>query len=227
VVRSVGVQLDAVDAGPSGSLKVMRVVADGPGPIHRQPTMDHRVTRDDQSSKPRRPQPDPGQPGSGREPELLLPQGDRLVRYARLNNPGPAPFSWIKVDELRNLSSAGGRRVPGTIHLGSTPVAVSFPQTTFRGARAHGNFDALTRVTTRAGGGAHPRVRSPRQTVNQWNGHPCWSTANRSAAPDTAIGPPGTGQTCSAVRDRRPTSAMPSDRAASVPRPTANGTPSR
>jgi hypothetical protein len=100
--------------------------------------------------------------------ELLVPQGDRLVHYARLNDPGPAQFSWIKVHEL---SFAGVSR-PGTLYRGSTPVAVSFLQTTFRGDHVHGNFDAVIRVTPPGGGGDILEFAALDSAVNQWHRHP-------------------------------------------------------
>ncbi|WP_295700346.1 hypothetical protein [Lapillicoccus sp.] len=164
-------QLDAVFAGSDGALKVMSVVgADawtGPtviGPAGTIPSL-KRIDI---------PSPDSanliqGNWGGVGNYELVVPQGDRLVHYARLNDPGPAQFSWVKVHEL---SYAGVSRGPGTFQLGATPVGVSFLQTTFRGDNVHGNFDAVVRVTPPGSGGDVLEFAALDSAVNQWNRHP-------------------------------------------------------
>ena len=76
--------------------------------------------------------------------ELLVPQGRRLVHYARINDPGADQFRWIYV---REISFAGGDQSPGQLHPGATPGSVSLLQSTFRGDGDHGNLEAVVRVT--------------------------------------------------------------------------------
>ena len=76
--------------------------------------------------------------------ELLVPQGQRLVHYARLNDPGADQFRWIYIRELSFAGvPLGGQRY----QLGATPVSVSLLQSTFSGDGVHGNLDAVVRVT--------------------------------------------------------------------------------
>ncbi len=76
--------------------------------------------------------------------ELLVPQGQRLVHYARLNDPGADQFRWIYIRELSFAGvPLGGQRY----QLGATPVSVSLLQSTFSGDGIHGNLDAVVRVT--------------------------------------------------------------------------------
>lgn len=164
-------QLDAVFAGADGALKVMSVVGadawSGPtviGPPGTIPSIKPIVI------------PSPGAAnliqgnwGGVGNYELVVPQGDRLVHYARMNDPGPAQFSWMKVHEL---SYAGVSRGPGTFQLGATPVAVAFLQTTFRGDNVHGNFDAVVRLTPPGGGADTLEFAALDSAVNQWIRHP-------------------------------------------------------
>ena len=82
--------------------------------------------------------------GSAGNFELLVPQGRRLVHYARINDPGADQFRWIYV---REISFAGGAQSPGQLHPGATPGSVSLLQSTFRGDGTHGNLEAVVRVT--------------------------------------------------------------------------------
>jgi hypothetical protein len=80
--------------------------------------------------------------------ELLVPQGQRLVHYARLNDPGSDQFRWIYVREMSFAGIPfGDVRGSAAFRLGATPISVSMLQSTFRGDGVHGNLDAVVRVT--------------------------------------------------------------------------------
>jgi len=81
--------------------------------------------------------------------ELLVPQGQRLVHYARLNDPGPDQFRWIHVREVFfGGASAGGSAGIGLV--ARTPIAVSLLQSNYRGDGIHGNLDAVVRLSSAA-----------------------------------------------------------------------------